>query len=153
QRVRDVALVPPEDLRQLAAWGVGPALEIPTVMVPAQIAAHAVDSPDAVAVVCGGESLTYGALASAARALAAELRAAGVGPRTAVPILIDRSVQTVVAIVGVLAAGGGYVPLDPASPANRITAVLRELAAPVIVVPGEIAPPADAPRVLRAIVT
>ncbi|HEX3759107.1 MAG TPA: amino acid adenylation domain-containing protein [Kofleriaceae bacterium] len=152
QQVRDVALVPPEDLRQLAAWGTGPALAIPAVMVPAQIAGHAVTHRDAVAVVCGGESLTYGGLVSAARALAAELRAAGVGRGTAVPILIDRSVQTVVAIVGVLAAGGGYVPLDPASPANRIAAVLRELAAPVIVVPGDIAPPADAPRVLRPIV-
>ena len=152
QRLRDVALVQPAELAQLHALGTGPALAPPRALVPAQIAAHAARQPDAVAVVCGGDSLTYAALEAAAQRLAGRLRAAGVTRGAAVPILIERSVETIIAITGVLAAGAGYVPIDPAHPPDRIAAVLRELAAPVIVAPGALTAPADGPALLRVIV-
>ncbi|HET9620459.1 MAG TPA: amino acid adenylation domain-containing protein, partial [Kofleriaceae bacterium] len=137
------------ELAQLHAWGTGAPLAPPSALVPAQIAAHAAATPDAIAVVCGDASLTYGALVTEANRLARRLRAAGVARGQAVPVLIERSVQTIVAITGVHAAGAGYVPLDPTQPPERIAAVLRELAAPVIVVPGAIEVPAGAPPTIR----
>jgi amino acid adenylation domain-containing protein len=85
------------------------------------IAAQAARGPDAPAVApAGGEILTYGALASRVRRLARRLRARGVGPEVLVGICMERGPAAVVAILAVLEAGGGYLPLDPSYPAERL---------------------------------
>ena len=71
--------------------------------------------PAAPAVVHGGVALTYGELDGQANRLARHLLDLGVGPEATVGILLERSVDLVVAILAVLKAGGAYVPLDPAS--------------------------------------
>ncbi len=99
-----------------------------------ELFAHkAAGTPDAVAVICGHEALSYGELARRARALAADLRSLGVGPEVRVALFLDRSLEMVMAVVGVLAAGGAYVPLDPALPAGRLAWLLAD-AAPAVVV-------------------
>jgi amino acid adenylation domain-containing protein len=89
--------------------------------------------PAGTAVICGEQSLTYAELDSAATRLARQLRRAGVGPQDIVALLLDRSVDIVVAIIGVLKSGGAYLPIDPAHPADRQQHILRG-AAPTLVI-------------------
>ena len=94
--------------------------EISTRCAHEEFEAHAAHRPAAPAVACGGEELTYGELNIRANRLAHRLRSMGVGPESRVGIAIERSVEMVVAVLGVLKAGGAYVPLDPSFPADRI---------------------------------
>ncbi|HEY1375665.1 MAG TPA: amino acid adenylation domain-containing protein, partial [Gemmataceae bacterium] len=77
-------------------------------------------TPDAVAIVFEGTTLTYGELDRRSARLAHHLRELGVGPDVLVGILLDRSPDVVVALLAVLRAGGAYVPLDPAFPPDRL---------------------------------
>ncbi len=90
------------------------------------VAAQAHRAPDAVAVVCGDEQLTYGALEWRANQVAHRLRAAGVGADTLVGLCVERSLQMVVGLLGILKAGGAYVPLDPQYPAERLRYMLTD---------------------------
>jgi amino acid adenylation domain-containing protein len=90
-------------------------------------------TPDRVAIVSGEASLTYHELDAQASALAGHLRAAGVGPEVLVGVYLDRSPAMVVTILGVLKAGGAYLPLDPDLPDERIAFMLADAAAPVVV--------------------
>ncbi len=91
-----------------------------------RFAAAAARAPDAVAVTLGAERLTYAGLDRRAGDLAVALRRRGVGPETRVGLCLERSVEMVVAILGVLRAGGAYVPIDPAYPADRIAFLLED---------------------------
>ncbi|MFG2327982.1 AMP-binding protein, partial [Streptomyces sp. NPDC048568] len=92
-----------------------------------------VRDPGAVAVVCGEESLTYGELDERAGWLAGVLAGRGVGPESVVGVLLERSVDLVVALLGVLRAGGAYLLLDPSYPVERRAWMLAD-AGPVCVV-------------------
>ena len=94
--------------------------------------------PDAVAVVFGNRSLNYRQLNycelnKRANQLAHELRVAGVCPETLVAICMDRSIEMMVAILGVLKAGGAYVPMDPAYPAERLAFMLADAQVRVLI--------------------
>ncbi len=126
---------------QLAAWN-DTAVDYPG---PAglheMVAAIVAATPDAVAVSYdGAEStceLTYGELDRRADNLAHRLQRLGVGtdlPGAVVPVLLDRSADLVVALLGVLKAGGAFLPLDPGQPVHRLAAMLGDLPdAPVCV--------------------
>ncbi|MER7518593.1 non-ribosomal peptide synthetase [Streptomyces sp. NPDC126499] len=88
-------------------------------------------TPDAVAVVSGASRLTYRELLDRALDLAARL-ADGPGPRTPVAICLDRSPRLVVAVLGALLAGRGYVPLDTAYPDARLRHMLADSGAEVL---------------------
>src|SRR5262245_25701460 len=83
-------------------------------------------SPDAVAVVCGDERLTYGELNQRANRIAHHLGACGLAPNDRVGISLKRSPNLLAAVLGVLEAGGAYVPLDPAYPLERLSFVARD---------------------------
>ncbi|MFF8725425.1 amino acid adenylation domain-containing protein [Streptomyces sp. NPDC015171] len=91
----------------------------------------AVRTPDAPALGCGTERLTYRELHERADRLAAELRAAGAGPERLVGLALDRSVDLVVAALAVLKSGAAYLPLDPDHPAERLRHMLED--APCVV--------------------
>ncbi|AQA24418.1 D-alanine--poly(phosphoribitol) ligase, subunit 1 [Rhodococcus sp. MTM3W5.2] len=93
----------------------------------------AVRRADSVAVRFEDVSLTYGELDEKANRLARVLIEAGVGPESLVAVALPRSADLVVALVAVLKAGGGYLPVDPTYPADRIEYMLSD-AAPVCVV-------------------
>ncbi len=82
--------------------------------------------PGAIAVVCDGRDLTYRELNQQANKLARYLRRRGVGPETIVGILMERSLEMVVAVLGVLKAGGAYLPLDLNYPEQRLALMLEE---------------------------
>jgi len=96
-------------------------------------AAKAEWTPDAVAVVCGDESLSYRELESRANRLARRLVGLGVGPETRVGICLERSAGMVVAMLAVLKAGAAYLPLDPAYPPDRLAYMLEDSDARVLV--------------------
>ncbi|PBP93491.1 non-ribosomal peptide synthetase, partial [Pseudomonas congelans] len=85
-------------------------------------------TPDAVAVVHGEQRLTYGELNEQANRLAHALRKQGVQPDSRVGICVERGVEMVVGLLAILKAGGGYVPLDPAYPVERIAYMLQDSA-------------------------
>jgi amino acid adenylation domain-containing protein len=89
-------------------------------------------TPDAVAVVCGDESLTYRGLNSRANQVAHYLRALGVGPEMLVGLYIERSLGMVVGLLGILKAGAAYLPLDPAYPPERLTFMVEDAQPPVV---------------------
>ena len=98
------------------------------------VAATVARVPDAVAVTCDDRELTYAELDRRANGLAHRLRQLGVGPEIVVPVLLDRSEDLVVALLGVLKAGGAFLPLDSAQPAQRMAAILADVPdAPVCV--------------------
>ena len=83
-------------------------------------------TPEATAVVCGNERLSYGELNARANKLAHYLRKLGVGPGSLVGICVDRSIAMLVGVLGVMKAGGAYVPLDPSYPKARLAFMLDD---------------------------
>ncbi|WP_189198570.1 non-ribosomal peptide synthetase, partial [Micromonospora fulviviridis] len=104
---------------------------VPDGLVPALFSAQAARTPGAPAVVSGGVKLSYRQLDERSNRLARHLVRAGVGPESVVALLLTRSADLMVAILGVLKAGGAYLPIDPDQPADRIGYVLAD-AAPVL---------------------
>ncbi len=93
---------------------------------PTLLARQAQRTPDLEAVAAEGETVTYRELAERAGRLARELRRRGVGPEVRVAVCVERSVAAVVGLLGVLEAGGAYLPLDPAYPTERLELMLRD---------------------------
>src|SRR6267378_2381802 len=87
---------------------------------------HAARTPEQPAVVCLDRELSYGELNARANQLATNLRSRGIGPNTLVAISVERSVEMVVGILGVLKAGAAYVPLDPAYPKERLELMIAD---------------------------
>ena len=83
-------------------------------------------SPEAIAVQAAGRTATYRDLNARANRLARRLQAMGVGPEVLVGHCVDRSVEMVVGLLGILKAGGEYVPLDPSHPSQRLEYMLRD---------------------------
>ena len=101
--------------------------------VPYLVAAQATIQPEAIAVVHGKALLTYKELNQRADRLACLLQSMGVGPDVVVGIHLNRSLAMVVAALAVMKAGGAYLPLDPSYPTERLTFMLNNAQAPVLV--------------------
>ena len=121
-----------ERVQVLQAW-TAPTAEYPRACVHELIAEQAARTPDALAVVFEGGSLTYAELESRSGRLADRLLGRGVGPEARVALLLDRSPELAVALLGVLKAGGAYVPLDPTYPPERLAYLLADSGARVVV--------------------
>jgi len=91
-----------------------------------QVAQHAASAPDSLAVKAGAESLSYAELEARSNQLAAHLRSLGVGPESLVGIFLERSVESVMSSLAVLKAGAGYLPLNPATPEDRLAFMLHD---------------------------
>ncbi|MBW3569847.1 MAG: amino acid adenylation domain-containing protein, partial [Gemmatimonadetes bacterium] len=132
--VHDLPLLAEADAAALAAWRAGPAFHRPPAPFPAQFAERVRTSPDTVAVVHEGSSLTYAELDARANRLANHLRRLGVGAEVRVGLCLERTPELVVSLLAVLKAGGAYVPVEPHFPAERIASVMRDAAARVLIV-------------------
>ncbi len=89
--------------------------------------------PNAVAVVCGANQLSYRQLNSRSNQLARYLRRIGAGPEVAVGVCLERSADQVVAMLGIARAGAAYVPLEPDAPADRLHFMTRDSGMPVLI--------------------
>ncbi|MCX5661118.1 MAG: amino acid adenylation domain-containing protein [Planctomycetota bacterium] len=138
RRVADLSLLTPAEVRTtLDVWNrteaALPAEETIHDLVAAQMAAQIRRSPDAVAAIAGEEQATFAQLDRRANQLAHHLRARGVGPDVLVGLCVERSIDLLVGMLGILRAGGAYLPLDPAFPPKRLAYMLRDAKAPLVV--------------------
>jgi amino acid adenylation domain-containing protein len=90
-------------------------------------------TPEAVAVEFAGHKLTYAELNAQANQVAHQLRRCGVGPEIPVGILMERSLDLIVGLLGILKSGGAYVPLDDNYPNERILQILQLAKTPIVV--------------------
>jgi amino acid adenylation domain-containing protein len=90
-------------------------------------------TPDSVALVCNDQTLTYEELDERANQLAHYLQAFGAGPDKKVGLFVERSVEMIVGLLGILKSGACYVPLDPSHPKSRIDYILGEANSPIVV--------------------
>ncbi|WP_416136204.1 amino acid adenylation domain-containing protein [Aquabacterium sp. A7-Y] len=124
--VADWPLLDARERRQLLHdWNGVEDLRTP-LCVAAAFEAQARQRPTAPALICGDEVLSYAELDRRAETLAQQLRSAGVGADTLVGICLQRSAWLPVALLAVLKAGGAYLPLDPAYPAERLAWMLQD---------------------------
>ncbi|MFP5288495.1 MAG: non-ribosomal peptide synthetase, partial [Thermoanaerobaculia bacterium] len=137
-RAEELPLLSAAERHQLLEWG-----EIREELAAAstlhsRFAERARLAPDAPALTCGDVTLTYDELHRRSNQLARWLRRRGAGPESRVGLRLDRSVDLVVGILGVLKAGAAYVPLDPGSPRERLAFVLEDADIRIVVGPEEI---------------
>ncbi|HEX5760994.1 MAG TPA: amino acid adenylation domain-containing protein [Thermoanaerobaculia bacterium] len=132
RRLSELSLLTPAERRQLLVDWNRTEASFPSETLPDLLAARAAERPEAVAVEQGSERLTYEELEVRANRLARSLEKLGVGPEVRVGLCLERSLDLVVALLGVLKAGGVYVPLDPAHPRARLALVLEDAAPPVL---------------------
>ena len=97
------------------------------------VAEHAASAPDSLAVTAGAESLTYSELELRSNQLAEHLRSLGAGPDSLIGILLERSLASVIGSLAVLKAGAAYLPVDPASPSDRLAFMLRDAGASSVI--------------------
>ena len=122
----ELVMTGPDEAVLTRRWGAGRPVGDRTGVVPDRIADQARRRPDAAAVVCGDTVLSYGELHRRARALATRLVSRGVSPESLVAVRADRSPELMVALLGVLMAGGAYLALDPEQPRDRIGRLLAD---------------------------
>ncbi|MGW1893056.1 amino acid adenylation domain-containing protein, partial [Streptomyces sp. NPDC002004] len=146
-----VTVLTPEERRQLLVEWNGAVVQAPEATLPELFAAQVARTPDAVAVVCEGTSLTYRELDARANRVARLLIERGAGPERFVALALPRTVELVVALLAVVKSGAAYVPVDPAYPADRIAYMLDDSRASLLVSTTEIAaglPPTTAQALL-----
>ena len=97
------------------------------------VALQARERPEAVAAVCEGVEMTYAELDARANALARHLQGLGVGPEVLVAICVERSLDMLIGLLGIMRAGGAYVPVDPAFPRDRQQFMLKDAEVRVVV--------------------
>ncbi|MBN2535779.1 MAG: amino acid adenylation domain-containing protein [Spirochaetales bacterium] len=90
-------------------------------------------TPDAPAVLCGAKQITYRELNGKANRLARHLRSKGAVPNQLIGIVLDRSIDMIVSVLGVLKAGAAYLPIEPGYPAERIHYILENSKAAMVI--------------------
>ncbi|HEX8825306.1 MAG TPA: amino acid adenylation domain-containing protein, partial [Archangium sp.] len=130
--VTQPTLLTAEEHAQQAAWNDTTTVYEGADTLHGLVEAQCARTPEAVALRFEDETLTYRELERRANQLAHHLRGLGVGPEVRVGVCMERSLELVVALLGVLKAGGAYVPLDPSYPRERLSHMLRSSAAPVL---------------------
>ncbi|HYP24459.1 MAG TPA: amino acid adenylation domain-containing protein [Actinomycetota bacterium] len=150
RRVGDLTALTEADRVTLAGFNETAAEYGNGLLVHEMFEAQAAARPDAEAVACGPDSITYAALNERAGALAGHLADLGVGPDSLVAICCERTIEMVAGMLAVLKAGAAYVPVDPRYPAERITYMLEDTAAPVLLTDRRVAEriPAGAAKVV-----
>jgi amino acid adenylation domain-containing protein len=130
--VGDLSLVGPKDVADIERWNENP-VEPVLDCVHWAIERQARERPEAEAVCAWDGSLNYKEISFASNRLAKRLAAFGVGPEVLVPVCFEKSIWAIVAMVAILKAGGGCVPLNPGHPRSRHQVILDDIKAPVII--------------------
>jgi amino acid adenylation domain-containing protein len=124
--IKDLEMLTPSEWQRIAIDWNNTGRDFPQVCIHDLIAVQTKRNPDWLAVVCNGNSLTYGDLEIKANRLAHYLRANGVSAEARVGLYLPRTENTLIALLAVLKAGGAYVPIDLASPIERINYMIED---------------------------
>ena len=108
---------------------------------PHLFARQAAETPGAIAVVAGAQSLTYRDVEQRSDALAQQLISLGFGPNARVGVFVNRTADLVIAPLAILKSGNAYVPLDPTYPHGRLTQIIEQSGLVAIIAQSEIVPP------------
>jgi non-ribosomal peptide synthetase component F len=127
QRVFEIELLSEAERQQIIeGWNETAAVYPRELMVSELFEAQAARTPEAFALRFEDTVLSYRELNERANQLARYLQRHGVGPEVLVGILMQRSVEMIVAVLGILKAGGAYVPLDPSYPVERLAFMVQD---------------------------
>jgi amino acid adenylation domain-containing protein/thioester reductase-like protein len=149
QRLSELTLLGEEERQQLLfEWSSG-FTSYPAVGLVDRIERQVVRACDSVAAVYEGEQLSYGELNRRSNQLAHHLRSVGVGPDARVGLMLDRSLEMVVGLLGILKSGGAFVPLDPSYPEERLRFMVKDSGARVMVTHSALAARLSTPDVKR----
>ena len=133
-RLSDLSMLTEEERHQLLVEWNDTAVEFPQELFIHQLFEEQVNkNPDAEALWFEGQRMSYSELNAQANQLAHYLREIGCGSNTTIAILMDRSIEMMVAILGICKSGGAYVPIDPTYPEERIQYMLDDLDDPIVV--------------------
>ncbi len=144
-------LTEPERARLLSEWSRGAGVAPGRQCLHELFEAQAARTPEAVAVTAGKDSVNYGELNRRSNQLAHYLRGLGVGPDVHVGVAAGRGVTMVTALLGVLKAGGAYLPFDPAYPRERLAFMLEDARAPLLLTTRELMPSLPSRRDTRVV--
>ena len=139
QKLSDLPLLTDVEQECLATWNETRTDALPELSLRELFERQARQTPEALAVILpatadrGLQQINYAELNQRANQLAHHLKKLGVGPEVCVGLCLERSVEMIVAILGVLKAGGAYVPLDPAYPEERLAFILEDAQASVLI--------------------
>ena len=126
QPIGRIDFLAPEERRQILVDWNATACDLPEVTLPALFEAQVERSPEAIALVFEESTLSYGELNLYANRLAHLLVSRGIGPENVVAVALPRSIEMVVALLGILKTGAAYLPLDPDYPAERLARMLQD---------------------------
>lgn len=144
-----LALLTPAEQRQLLVdWNATETRVPPVGSIHQLIEIQARQTPDAVAAIGRDKQLTFAELNARANQVAGYLSKFGVGPEVIVGICVERSLEMLVGLLGILKSGGAYLPLDPAYPAERLAFMLADAQAKVVLTQAHLAgglPPGAGP--------
>ena len=126
QRLWELPLLRAEEWERIRYWSETRSDHRPVTLVHELFEAQVERTPEAVALVSGGEQLSYGELNRRANQLAHYLQRQGVGAEVVVGLCTERSLGMVVGLLGILKAGGAYLPLDPSYPKERLSWILED---------------------------
>ncbi|GAB19825.1 putative non-ribosomal peptide synthetase [Gordonia effusa NBRC 100432] len=137
----DISLLDGADRDVIDSWSVGMPADTPVQTLGDAVAQRCAATPGASALWFADRNVTYREFGARVAALGRTLIAAGVGPDSAVAVCIPRSVELMVAVHGVIAAGGQYVPVDTEAPADRVEYMLATARAGLVLVHGGLPTP------------
>jgi len=133
RRLSELQLLTENELEQLLVEWNDTDAEVPTGTIPDLFEAQVARTPNAVAVKFGDQQLTYAELNGRANQLAHYLRRLGVGREMRVAICLERSLEMIVGLLGILKAGAAYVPLEPTYPSERFSFLLDDSQAQLLI--------------------
>ena len=131
--LRELSLLPPEERAASERMNSTATAFERSRCIHHEIEAQASRTPDRTALISGSEHLSYCELDQKSNALAARLRARGVGPGSIIGLCLSRSSKLIVALLAIHKAGAAYLPLDPDYPLERIRFMIEDSNAPLVV--------------------
>jgi len=133
EKISKLPLLTSAEVKQLAQWN-NTAREYPRQLcIHTAFEEQAACTPDKTALIDRERSLSYSQLNTLANRLAQELIRKGIGPATLVAVSLSRSIEMVIALIGILKTGAAYVPLDPTYPKQRLTFMVRDSRARLVI--------------------
>jgi amino acid adenylation domain-containing protein len=139
RRIDSIPFLTKQEEARLQEWNAATASLLRFECVHQLVEAQVDRDPGAVAILHGERSVTYAELDARANMLARYLRARGAGPDRLIAVCIERSIEMVLALLGILKAGAAYVPLDPSYPRDRLEYMLNDSSPQLVLTQGSLA--------------